>query len=143
MNIGVQPKNISALLPTDILFQTPYWSRVKSRLGWKPAAFDYRSSTGQSGDILLLTRLDTLRQSGLNMESIGTYPLVPYEERGKGKIAYLPAPRCKGLDCKAVIVVGFDDYKSLEPGWRHTFCLAVSRAREMLAVVNRSRPKTA
>lgn len=56
MNIGVQPKNISALLPTDILFQTPYWSRVKSRLGWKPAAFDYRSSTGQSGDVLLLTR---------------------------------------------------------------------------------------
>mgnify|MGYP001181865605 FL=1 len=94
-------------------------------------------------DILLLTRLDTLRQSGLNMESIGTYPLVPYEERGKGKIAYLPAPRCKGLDCKAVIVAGFDDYKSLQPGWRHTFCLAVSRAREMLAVVNRSRPKTA
>lgn len=76
-------------------------------------------------------------------ELIGTYPLVPYEERGKGKIAYLPAPRCKGLDCKAVIVVGFDDYKSLQPGWRHTFCLAVSRAREMLAVVNRSRPKTA
>jgi lipid II:glycine glycyltransferase (peptidoglycan interpeptide bridge formation enzyme) len=25
-------------------------------LGWQPAAFDYRSSTGQAGDVLLLTR---------------------------------------------------------------------------------------
>jgi lipid II:glycine glycyltransferase (peptidoglycan interpeptide bridge formation enzyme) len=56
MNIDLQPKKVSALLPTDIPFQTAYWSEVKSRLGWQPAAFDYRSSTGQAGDVLLLTR---------------------------------------------------------------------------------------
>lgn len=56
MKINIQPKKIRALYPTDILFQTAYWSRVKSHLGWKPAAFDFQSSTGQQGDVLLLTR---------------------------------------------------------------------------------------
>lgn len=56
MNIDLQPKKAHGLFPTDILFQTTYWSQVKSRLGWKPAAFDFRSSTGQQGDILALIR---------------------------------------------------------------------------------------
>ncbi|HOO39837.1 MAG TPA: peptidoglycan bridge formation glycyltransferase FemA/FemB family protein [Syntrophales bacterium] len=56
MNIHVQPKKISALLPTDIFFQTPSWSRVKSQLGWKPAAFDFTSSAGQRGDLLVLLK---------------------------------------------------------------------------------------
>ena len=56
MNIRVQPKKINALLPTDILFQTSYWSQVKSRLGWKPVAFDFTSSTGQQGDLLVLLK---------------------------------------------------------------------------------------
>lgn len=56
MNINIQPKKIQALHPTDILFQTAYWSRVKSHLGWKPVAFDFQSSTGQQGDVLLLTK---------------------------------------------------------------------------------------
>lgn len=56
MDIDLQPKKIHGLFPTDILFQTAYWSQVKSRLGWKTAAFDFRSSTGQQGDILALIR---------------------------------------------------------------------------------------
>lgn len=54
MKIDVQPKNINALLPSDILFQTSYWGKVKSTLGWKPIAFDFQSSTGQKGDVMLL-----------------------------------------------------------------------------------------
>ena len=56
MKINIKPKKIQALYPTDILFQTAYWSRVKSHLGWKPAAFDFQASTGQQGDFLLPTR---------------------------------------------------------------------------------------
>lgn len=56
MNIKVSQKNVHELLPTDILFQTAYWGDVKSHLGCKPLAFDFRSSTGQSGDLLILIR---------------------------------------------------------------------------------------
>ena len=56
MKIYVQPKRVEALLPTDILFQTTYWSQVKSRLGWKPFAFDFQSSAGNRGDVLVLIR---------------------------------------------------------------------------------------
>lgn len=55
MKIDLQPKDVYGLLPTDILFQTLYWSQVKSRLGWKALAFDF-STPGLSGDILVLTR---------------------------------------------------------------------------------------
>lgn len=55
MDITLKPKDAYALLPTDILFQTVFWSRVKSRLGWQPRAFDL-SSSGPAGDILVLTR---------------------------------------------------------------------------------------
>ncbi len=36
-------------------FQTPFWSAVKSRLGWKPLAFDLASSEPH-GDVLVLNR---------------------------------------------------------------------------------------
>ncbi len=55
MDLAIKPKEIYSLLPTDILFQTVYWSQVKSRLGWKPFAFDLASS-GSTGDVLVLTR---------------------------------------------------------------------------------------
>ncbi len=53
MNIG--PKDAWSLYPTDILFQTPFWSEVKLQLGWKTYAFDIESP-GTKGDILILTR---------------------------------------------------------------------------------------
>lgn len=46
-------KHPTTLLPTDILFQTPYWAHVKSTLGSRPLAFDI-VSTGQWGDVLVL-----------------------------------------------------------------------------------------
>jgi len=52
----VHPKTIQTLFPTDILFQTACWSRFASRLGWKPIAFDFQSSSGEEGDILALIR---------------------------------------------------------------------------------------
>lgn len=56
MKIDVCPKNIHTLHPSDILFQTSYWGKVKARLGWKPVAFDFHASTGQRGDVMLLIR---------------------------------------------------------------------------------------
>lgn len=55
MNISLRQKDACSLLPTDILFQTVFWSRVKSQLGWEPHAFDLSSSQA-AGDILVLTR---------------------------------------------------------------------------------------
>jgi lipid II:glycine glycyltransferase (peptidoglycan interpeptide bridge formation enzyme) len=52
---NVEPKDAWSLYPTDILFQTPFWSEVKLRLGWKTHAFDYKAP-GADGDILILTR---------------------------------------------------------------------------------------
>lgn len=56
MDIHVQPKNVQDLLPSEILFQTTYWSQIKSCLGWKPYAFDFKSSTNQQGDLLVLIK---------------------------------------------------------------------------------------
>jgi len=56
MKIDVEMKNVHSLIPTDILFQTKYWGRVKSILGWQPMAFDFESSGGQCGDLLVLVR---------------------------------------------------------------------------------------
>lgn len=53
--VNLASKTTSALLPTDILFQTPYWARVKSRLGLEPRAFDI-SLAGPKGDVLVLLR---------------------------------------------------------------------------------------
>lgn len=51
----VDPKDAWSLHPTDILFQTPFWSEVKLHLGWKTYAFDI-DSPGAKGDVLILTR---------------------------------------------------------------------------------------
>ncbi|MFP4397836.1 MAG: lipid II:glycine glycyltransferase FemX [Desulfonatronovibrio sp.] len=53
MKISLTPKKLRALQPSDILFQTPWWGRVKSRLGSKPVAFDIKSPR-TVGDILVL-----------------------------------------------------------------------------------------
>ncbi len=55
MRISVTPKKMKALLPTDILFQTSYWGKVKSCLGFKPLAFDIKSSEPR-GDVLVLVQ---------------------------------------------------------------------------------------
>lgn len=56
MNVHLKLKQAASLIPTDILFQTTYWSQVKSRLGWAPKAFDFESSNGRQGDVLVLIR---------------------------------------------------------------------------------------
>ena len=37
--MNIKPKAMTALYPTDILFQTPYWARVKARMGLSPQVF--------------------------------------------------------------------------------------------------------
>jgi lipid II:glycine glycyltransferase (peptidoglycan interpeptide bridge formation enzyme) len=55
MHIRLRQKEAGKLLPTDIVFQTGLWGTVKSRLGWKPLAFDFASSE-LDGDVLVLTK---------------------------------------------------------------------------------------
>ena len=40
MYLTLEPKQPRELYPTDILFQSRYWSEVKARLGWKTYAFE-------------------------------------------------------------------------------------------------------
>ncbi len=58
MKLELEQKETRSLLPTDIIFQTFYWSRVKSRIGWEAKAFDFTSSGSSTlaGDVLVLTR---------------------------------------------------------------------------------------
>jgi hypothetical protein len=51
--MDISSKTTAALLPTDILFQTPYWAQVKSRQGLEPRAFDIATG-GPWGDVLVL-----------------------------------------------------------------------------------------
>lgn len=55
IHIDLRQKEAGKLLPTDIVFQTGLWSDVKSRLGWKPLAFDF-TCAGRDGDMLVLTK---------------------------------------------------------------------------------------
>lgn len=58
MKLNITPKSPQNLYPTDILFQTSFWGRVKNRLGWTVSAFDL-SLPSPLGDVLVLTkRLD-------------------------------------------------------------------------------------
>jgi lipid II:glycine glycyltransferase (peptidoglycan interpeptide bridge formation enzyme) len=52
MKIRLEPKKLRALLPSDILFQTTFWGRVKSRLGCDVLAFDIEAA-GPWGDLLV------------------------------------------------------------------------------------------
>ena len=53
--MNIRPKAMTALYPTDILFQTPYWARVKARLGLSPHAFDIPAA-GPGKDVLVLLK---------------------------------------------------------------------------------------
>jgi lipid II:glycine glycyltransferase (peptidoglycan interpeptide bridge formation enzyme) len=55
MKIRLQRKEAKALFATDIVFQTFFWSQVKSRLGWRPIAFNFYCP-GLNGDLLVLTK---------------------------------------------------------------------------------------
>jgi len=55
MALRLTRKTLHGLFPTDILFQTLYWARVKSLLGCRVQAFDILSSSWEiKGDFLVL-----------------------------------------------------------------------------------------
>ena len=68
--------------------------------------------------------------------------LVDHLVRKRDEIGYISAGRCKGLESQAVIVVGFEPFEALDEGYRHSFFLAVSRARQRLAIINVEPPAT-
>jgi len=57
MKVKITPKDAQELYPTDILFQSVFWGKVKNRLGWKTLAFNV-SSPYPMGDVLVLTKSD-------------------------------------------------------------------------------------
>ena len=70
MNIHLKLKKTHEVLPTDIVFQTAFWSAVKSQIGWKSLAFDFIFPEAQ-GDVLVLTKT-TL--SGMSMAYVPQGP---------------------------------------------------------------------
>ena len=58
------------------------------------------------------------------------------EEDGSGTIRHTSIHKAKGLDSKAVILVGMPPHKDLATDYDHfSWFMAVSRARQLLAVV--------
>lgn len=55
MIVPLSKKNIRELYPTDILFQTEYWAKVKNCLGWKPYAFNIGRDFARD-DMLILVK---------------------------------------------------------------------------------------
>lgn len=55
MIVPLSKKNIRELYPTDILFQTEYWAKVKHCLGWKPYAFNIGTDFA-ANDLLVLVK---------------------------------------------------------------------------------------
>jgi len=53
--MDITAKKMTELLPTDILFQTSFWARVKARLGLEPRAYDIRTA-GPEKDVLVILK---------------------------------------------------------------------------------------
>ena len=57
MRVTVKPKPPAKLLPTGIVQQTAFWSRVKESLGWSTGAFDLEPAPDAgAGDMLVVGR---------------------------------------------------------------------------------------
>lgn len=80
MSLQLSPKKVDSLLPTDILFQTDYWGRVKSSLGFTPLAFDIHAARSR-GDVLVL------------LQPFGRGKLAAYIPQGP---EYAPSPDSYG-----------------------------------------------
>ncbi len=70
MKIQLKQKETEEVLPSDIVFQTAFWSAVKSRLGWRSLAFDL-TSPGLQGDVLVLIKSSS---SGISMAYVPQGP---------------------------------------------------------------------
>lgn len=81
MKMRLTPKRVGALHPTDILFQTPYWGRVKRQLGCQALAFDIAGPSRPRGDLLVL------------IQSIGDRDAIAYVPQGP---EYGPGPEDYG-----------------------------------------------
>ena len=77
--MDITAKAMTALFPTDILFQTAYWARVKSRLGLEPRAFDI-PAVGPGKDVLVL--LKTFGKCRVAIVPQGPEHAPPEEEYG-------------------------------------------------------------
>lgn len=83
MRVEVKPKPTEALLPTGIVQQTAFWSRVKARLGWAPEAFDILA--GRRGDApadMLIVRRRVGGEASVAYAPFGPEYLPDEGERG-------------------------------------------------------------
>ena len=124
-------------------FLVEHYQESKPKLATKAAEIVARwiaSGHAAAEEIVIIGAAHDDADLGLG-KTLGGAPLVPYETRGKGQVAYLSAGRCKGIDARAVIVIGFYPFEKLDLSYKHSFALAVSRARQLLAVIG-TRPAT-
>ncbi len=70
-------------------------------------------------------------------DKIANVNLVDFPNRKTGEIAYVSAGACKGIESRVVIVVGYKSYDQLDSEYRHSFCLAASRARVRLVIIQK------
>jgi len=56
MDLELARKPVDRLLPTGIVQQTSFWSRVKTRLGWSPEAYDLLAERDGAADMLIVRR---------------------------------------------------------------------------------------
>jgi hypothetical protein len=92
------------------------------------------SKTYSPDDLLIIESLKN-RFSAVLGSKIENVELVDFTYRKSGEIAHVSARSCKGIESRVVVVVGFKAYENLSPQDRHSFCLAASRARVRLVVI--------
>lgn len=98
-------------------------------------------------NVLLLYPRSTLARTGFGgLTQLAGHRLVEYRERERGPkrqhaIHHCSAHKAKGLDARAVILIGMRPFEEVEtPSDRFTYFMGVSRARQLLAVVDCSSP---
>ncbi len=104
MDIELERKPVSRLVPTDIVFQTPFWAEVKSCLGWNVMAYDF-SCRGVDGDVLLLQR--SLRDQA-NVVYVPQGPEVLPDEEARGLFLESLAHHIRGTLGISTRIVRFD-----------------------------------
>lgn len=104
MEIELEKKPVSRLVPTDIVFQTPFWAAVKSSLGWRTLAFDF-SFAGKEGDVLLLQR--QMADHG-NLVYVPQGPEALPDEEARGVFLESLANHVRGILGDSTRIVRFD-----------------------------------
>jgi lipid II:glycine glycyltransferase (peptidoglycan interpeptide bridge formation enzyme) len=129
--LTLEPKSPQELYPTDILFQSRYWSEVKTRLGWKTYAFEIDAPRSNK-DMLVIVK-------SFGPDAVAAYvpqgpEFVPAKEEYGSYLEALSESVIKQVDANITFIrydLPWESPYANEMQWQNWRDFPESRIREM------------